>query len=122
MMLYQLEGAPDAAERRHRREDSRAAEPAPLAHFFVLERGERPACIERLTPRDAFTALSRCLHRLAPDDPEAMRAEFHLLGEVSARVPVSRLSFAHDFAALMKCLGLSPGGVFADAVAGMFGF
>ncbi len=87
-----------------------AVEPAPLGHFFVLERGAASgaardgtagsARIERLSPHDAFTALSRCLHRLAPDDPAAMRAEFRLLGEVSARVPVSRLSFAHDFDAL----------------------
>jgi len=40
MMLYQLEGAPDAAERRHRREDSRAAEPAPLLSIIVPTRDE----------------------------------------------------------------------------------
>src|SRR5213080_945578 len=40
MMLYQLEGAPDAAERRHRREDSRAAEPAPLLSVIVPTRDE----------------------------------------------------------------------------------
>ncbi len=76
-----------------------AEEPAPLVQFFLLDPGG-PAGIERLAPREAFAALSRSLHRLAPDDPEAMAAEFRLLGEVSARVPVARVGFAHDFGSL----------------------
>jgi hypothetical protein len=76
-----------------------AKDPVPLVHMFVLEpkAGASPT-LERFGSVDAFTILSRSLFRLAPRDANVMAAEFELLTEVSARVPVSRLTFAHDFA------------------------
>jgi hypothetical protein len=81
------------------------AEPAPLAQFFVLRpepRGEPK--LDRLTGAEAFVELSRSIHRLVPDEPRALRAEFRVLGEVSSRVPCARLHYPRDFAALPRVI------------------
>lgn len=75
--------------------------PSPLVLVVVLERQEGgQASLEPLSKRAAFEALRRQVHRLAPDDPAALTAEFALLTSVAERVPVVRLRFAPGLDAL----------------------
>jgi len=75
--------------------------PVPLRTEIVLERhDERAPHLERLHGREAFLALQKQVHRLAPDDPTALAAEFKLLSDVISRVAVRRLRYRPDLGEL----------------------
>lgn len=83
-------------------------QPVPLVLVVVLAPEEASVTtsakgeprLEPLGARDAFLALQRQVHRLAPDDAEALAAEFALLTTLIARVPVARLRYRRDLTKL----------------------
>jgi hypothetical protein len=74
------------------------AEPVPLALIAILSRtasaDERAE--QRLGGRAAFEALQPHVHRLDPEAPKALAAEFSLLAALAARVPIVALRYAPD--------------------------
>jgi hypothetical protein len=76
------------------------------------EEGHALACVLLLSPdgnaprvttptkRDALQRLTHSVHRLVGDHVGSMAAEFSVLSEIVARVPVRRLHFRHDYADL----------------------
>lgn len=75
------------------------AGPVPLALVVVLSRAPSAdrSATQRLVGRAAFEALQPHVHRLDPEEPEALAAEFALLTALAARVPLVALSYAPGF-------------------------
>lgn len=90
---------PKAARHKKHRVSSGSADPAPLARLYVLERNAQLSAprLARMSSSEAFQMLAEGIHRLVADDPQACAAEFELLSELVAQVPVYRLRFSHDY-------------------------
>jgi len=101
---------PNAARHHKRRVTSGSGVAAPLGGVYVLaKRDGGPPERERLSASEALKELAGSVHRLVDDDPRASAAEFALLGDLVAEVPVWRLHFAHDYRALPDVADLIEG-------------
>lgn len=81
--------------------------PVPLRAILVLERHDDPTPrLEPLHGQAAFVALQKQVHRLAPDDPTALAAEFNLLSNVVGRGCVMRLCYRPQLEAIEELADL----------------
>jgi hypothetical protein len=110
MLSDEASDLPLASPRTSKRRLSRATstEPLELAAVIVLApvEGVTTPTLARLSGNEALAELARCVHRLDPENDAALRAEFDVLTELGARVPVGRLHFHHDYHALAAVTAL----------------
>lgn len=99
---------PTAARHRKHRVGCDRAEASPLERLFVLEHegGQTIPSRTRMKSSEALQKLAEGIHRLVADEPKACAAEFALLSELVARVPIYRLRFSHDYRALDRLVQL----------------
>jgi len=107
---------PRAARHRKHRVGCASAEPAPLGGVFVLEHARELSSPQRarMASSEALQMLAQGVHRLVADDPCASAAEFELLSELVAQVPVYRLRFSHDYDGLGELVRMVESDVESD--------
>ncbi len=102
---------PTAARHQKHRVACDRGEATSLEGLFVLEhqRAQVRPSRTRMTSSEALRKLAEGIHRLVADEPKACAAEFELLSELVARVPIFRLRFSHDYRALDAVVQLVEG-------------
>ncbi len=83
-----------------------AEEPLYLTRVLVLGHGEGDPELCPLSGLEAVRELTLCLPRLDPEGTEPLDAEFRLLTDLAARIPIERLRFRHDWDELDRVLEL----------------
>jgi len=82
--------------------------PRRVARIYLLERGRGKASgearIRRLEPRAAFRALIKSTRNDSLDTPQRLRRQMRLFGHLARTVPVCRLQYPDNFAALPAVL------------------
>jgi hypothetical protein len=84
---------------KHRLPLSFATSPVPLRMIFLLQRGEAIS-IRACAPGEAFGELAKHVHRIDPSDRVGLQRELDVLADVTALVPVRRLTYPREFAVL----------------------
>lgn len=74
--------------------------PLPLGHIFVLAASDDMAHLDAMSPREACMAMIGQSFALDPDDIDAATQRMKQVVALASRLPVSRLSYPHDFALL----------------------
>lgn len=74
-----------------------AARDHELRHIFLLTPDGSAPRLTDVAGTAALRELMQSVHRLVPDDRGAIAAEFRVLSEVVARIPIHRLHFRHAY-------------------------
>ncbi len=82
------------------------AEPIYLERALVLECSEEAPNLIPLVAVEAVRELASSVMRLDRDSGPALQAEFQLLTDLAARVPVAKLSFRHQWDEIERLLDL----------------
>ena len=83
-----------------------ATEPLYLTRALILDHGKGDPELCPLSGVEAVRELTTCLARLDPDSTEPLDAEFRLLTDLAARIPIERLRFRHEWRELGRMLDL----------------
>lgn len=105
-----VHAAPDdgTIKRRVTSPHTRADRGGPLAAVYILAAAPSasPTTSHRLLKRDGFKEILTACHRLDTADRAMLERQFHLLGSIAERVPISRLCVPRSLDALSDAVAL----------------